>query len=158
MALESLPLRIVADIDFSVRDTGRGSDEPVLGHVRADGSVVSVEFSATPSLLGLRRGQLSGDVAELLHREGVTLRVSGPSGLVVSVGREAKGPLWQRVVTGSRYARLGSARAVAGSIRGPRVLEVALPQPTKQPRRANPGRTAIVAARRLSRRLGALRK
>lgn len=158
MALESLPLRIVADLDFSVRDTGRSADQPVVGHVRADGSVVSVEFSATPSLLGLRRGQLSSDVAELLHREGVTLQVSGPSGLVVSVGRDAEGPWWQRVLTGSRHARLGSARAVAGSLRGPRVLEVALPLPVTPSRRAKLGRTAVGVARRLSDRLGALRK
>lgn len=86
------------------RVSGHGStlrvaaDDPVVAWDAALGSV-----STGPALLRA--------VAGHLYDEGVVVQVTGPGGLVATVGAGVDSPLG-RVATGSRHVRLGRAAAV----------------------------------------------
>lgn len=138
-------LSIKADLTFSasvrgqsrgrpgVRSRGRRSVGPtaigdVTGQVRADGSVVSMQFSQLPSLAAPTAGSWGRAIADQLDREGLTVQVLGPDRrVVVELGHRVRAPRWQRFLTRSRLIRIRSLRACLRSLRGPRLLEVALP-------------------------------
>ncbi len=125
-----MSIHVTADIAFRVRpataaDGALTRRAEVDGSVRADGSVISVRFSRTPSFTGGSR-TLARPWADLLHRNGVVMQLSGPAGLVAEVGA-VDAPWWQRLLTGSRHVRLGSARALVGSVGGPRLFDAVLP-------------------------------
>lgn len=125
-------MHIVADLRFQVQtvEGGRGSsDAAVTGRVDADGSVVTVDFSRTPSLLGAGGRRRARALASALDTYGVTVRLRGPTGLLVSLGHGVTAPRWQRLATGSGQIRLGSRRILLRSLRGPRLFAAALPDP-----------------------------
>jgi len=108
-----MPLSLQGGLSFTVDGPGGSTageivgDGPVL-RVRAEDAVVAWEasvgsVSAGPA--GLRR------VADQLAAEGLSVEVSGPDGLLATVGAGVDSPLG-RLVTGSRRVRLGRPAAL----------------------------------------------
>jgi hypothetical protein len=111
------------------RTAGPAAIGGVSGRVRADGSVVSMQFSRLPSLATPTAGSWGRAVADQLDREGVTVQVLGPDRtVVVELGHGVRAPRWQRLLTRSRLIRIRSLRSCFRSLRGPRLLEMALPR------------------------------
>lgn len=107
--------RLDIDLAFSLRepDDGAGPRRGLSGTVRAAGPDIDV-FVDNPASY---RGMLPTlDQVRVLARElavrGLTVSVTGPRGLLVSLGR-VKSSLAQRLVTGSPYIRLGSPATLA---------------------------------------------
>ena len=151
-------MKIVADLTFEVTpgDAGRGAHPtPTTGRVRADGTDVVVELSADPSLAGTGTRPLVRPVARTLDEQGLTVRLTGPSGELVRLGHGVRAPWWQVPATGSRLIELASVPRVVRALRGPRLFEVALPPLVAQPAvlRVSRRRRALLVARQGLRRL-----
>ncbi len=156
-------MRVRTDLSFTVDVPGRsGPPTRCAGRVVADGSDVTVSVSPTPSLGGSWTRPLVRPLAERLDELGLTLEVRGPDGPLVRLGSGVRAPRWQRVVTRSSRIHLVSARAIARSVRGPKVFAAALPPSTTLPtvgdRQRSPRRRATVALRQLGRRLTGRRR
>ncbi len=150
-------MKIVADLAFEVvTDASRGPHPtPVTGRVRADGSEVVVEFSDTPSLAGAGTRPLVRPLAEALDEHGLTVRLTGPSGTLLRLGRGVRAPWWQLPATSSRRIEVTSVPLALRSLRGPRLFEAALPPLLAQPGalRLSRRRRALAVARQGLRRL-----
>ena len=130
-----MALSFDGDLTFSVEGPG-GTTE---GTVTGDGPVLRVHaddpVAAWDGVLGsVSTGPaVLSKVADLLHGEGAVLEVSGPAGVVATVGAGVESPLG-RVLAGSRHVRLGRPAAVrplalaqarrtaGGAVRSPLVL------------------------------------
>ena len=152
-------LRVRADLTFTVDVPGR-SARPTrcTGRVEADGGPdVTVSFSPMPSLGGTSTRPLVRPLAERLDELGLTLHVQGPDGPLVRLGAGIDAPWWQWPATRSSRIELVSPRAIARSLRGPRVFEAALPPsavlPAVTDRQRSRRRRAAVALRQLARRV-----
>lgn len=157
--MRSEQLRVRADLTFSVDVPGH-SARPTrcTGRVEADGGQdVTVTFSPMPSLGGASTRPLVRPLADRLDGLGLTLLVQGPDGPLVRLGAGVAGPWWQWPATRSSRIELLSRRALARSLRGPRVFEVALPPaavlPAVTDRQRSRRRRAGVALRQVGRRL-----
>ena len=101
------------DLTFSVEGPGGST----AGTVRGDGPVLRVRaddpVAAWDGVLGsVSTGPaVLSSVADLLHDEGAVLEVSGPDGVVATVGAGIDSPLG-RLLAGSRHVRLGGPAAV----------------------------------------------
>ncbi|GAA1433123.1 hypothetical protein GCM10009616_24330 [Microlunatus lacustris] len=152
-------LRVTADLSFTV-DVPSRSARPTrcTGRVEADGGRdVTVSFSPVPSLGGSSTRPLVRPLAERLDDLGLTLHVHGPQGPLVRLGAGVDAPWWQWPATRSSRIELLDARALARSLRGPRVFEVALPPSAVLPevtdRQRSRRRRVGVALRQLGRRV-----
>jgi hypothetical protein len=132
-------LDLRGELSFEAHQLTRNGDRgsrPITGRVRANGSRISVTFSRSPSLRGPSRSS-SRRWVDLLDRSGLTVQVEGPYGPVVTAGHGVRSSWWQALTTGSHGIRLGSRRAVLGTLRGPRLFDIAVPEwvrPTAVPR------------------------
>jgi hypothetical protein len=88
--------------------------------------------------------------------------VQGPDGPLVRLGAGVDAPVWQWPATRSRRVELLSPRALARSLRGPRVFEVALPPAAVLPavtgRQRSRRRRVAVALRQVARRVARRRR
>ena len=127
------------NLTFSVEGPGGST----AGTVRGDGPVLRVRaddpVAAWDGVLGsVSTGPaVLSSVADLLHDEGAVLEVSGPGGVVATVGAGIESPLG-RLLAGSRHVRLGRPAAVRplavaqarrtaeGAVRSPLVLVAAV--------------------------------
>ncbi|SEP71261.1 hypothetical protein [Microlunatus flavus] len=151
-------MKIVADLAFQVvpDGTARGPHPtPVTGRVRADGSEVTVEFSTTPSLAGSGTRPLVRPLARTLDEHGVTVRLTGPSGTLLTLGHGVRTPWWQVPATSSRRIAVASVPLALRSLRGPRLFAAALPPLLAQPGalRLSRRRRAFAVARQALRRV-----
>ena len=107
-----MPLRLEGSVSFTV-DGPRG---PSAGTARGDGPVLRVRADDPGAAWeGVRSavpgGASIGQLADLLDGEGLSLEVSGPDGVLTTLGAGADSALG-RVVTGSRRVQLGGLVAV----------------------------------------------
>lgn len=108
-----MALSFDGDLTFSVEGPGGAT----AGTVRGDGSVLRVRaddpVAAWDGVLGsVSTGPAAlSQVADLLHDEGAVVEVSGPDGVVATIGAGIESPLG-RVLAGSRHVRLGRPAAV----------------------------------------------
>jgi hypothetical protein len=101
------------DLTFSVEGPGGATAGTVSGagpvlRVHAEDPVAAWDgvlgsVSTGPAVLS--------SVADLLHGEGAVVEVTGPAGLVATVGAGVDSPLG-RLLTGSRHVRVGRPAAV----------------------------------------------
>lgn len=155
-------MKIVADLAFEVVP-GSARDPhptPVTGRVRADGSEVVVEFSDTPSLAGSGTRPLVRPLAQALDERGLTVRLTGPSGTLLRLGRGVRAPWWQVPATSSRRIEIASVPLALRALRGPQLFKAALPPLLAQPGalRLSRRRRALAVARQGLRRLTARRR
>ncbi|MHA7240468.1 FHA domain-containing protein [Arthrobacter sp. TMS1-12-1] len=109
-------LRLDIDIDFSLGEPAMdGKPEAGLsGTVKAAGTTVEIFVDDPGAFRGNnlpRLGQVR-DVARQLARRGLAVSVSGPKGLLVSIGA-VESSVAQRLVTRSPHIRLGSPGTLA---------------------------------------------
>lgn len=103
------------DIDFTIEeDGGDEGGEPFRATVEAAGQEVVVTVNDSSRLPGGNRGTLKELVplADGLARRGVSVRVQGPDGTILSFGA-VKAAAVQRLVTGSPHIVLGGGAAMA---------------------------------------------
>ena len=154
-------MKIVADLTFEVvpGSTRGPRPTPVTGRVRADGSEVVVELSETPSLAGAGTRPLVRPLAQALDDHGLTVRLTGPSGTLLRMGRGVRAPWWQVPATNSRRIEVAVPLAVR-SLRGPQLFRAALPPLLAQPGalRLSRRRRALAVARQGLRRLTGRRR
>ena len=151
-------MRVVADLAFSVEVPGTPARPGRCdGRVRADGQQITVELDPMPSLAGSTTRPLVRPLADRLETLGLTVQVEGPAGPLIRLGAGARAPWWQLALTHGRRVELVSVRALARSLGGPKVFEVALPDLTALPllgRRQRTVRGRVLAAvRQLGRRV-----
>ncbi len=107
------PVKLEADLSFSI-----DSDSDVVsGTVRASGADITVFVDKPAAFLSggtVRRGGFR-DIVEGFAKEGVTVTVEGPRGVVASVGAIRPSPL-SRLITGSPHVRLGAFRALVNAM------------------------------------------
>lgn len=120
-------MRVRADLAFTVDLPGPSQPTRCTGQVQASGQDVTVSFAPMPSLAGSSTRPLVRPLAERLDELGLTLQVQGPDGPLVRLGAGVRAPWWQWPVTRSGRIQLVSARALARSLGGPKVFEVAAP-------------------------------
>ncbi|HEU5485654.1 MAG TPA: hypothetical protein VFU98_12170 [Microlunatus sp.] len=104
------------------------ASDPIKGRVTADGHLITVGFSTTPSLSPRGTRGLASLAADQLDRQGLTVRLVDADGLIlVELGHRVRAPGWQRFLTRSRLIRVRSVRRYLRTLRGPRLFRVALP-------------------------------
>jgi hypothetical protein len=129
-------VRLTVDLSFSLsqpgaserRDSESGATEPeaagaptetMTGTIIADGTEITI-YTSDPALLAQGRsmnlGQVRG-IADQLAKQGLTVALTGPSGVIARIGA-VDAPLLQRLVTKSEHITLGSASAVAPLLLG----------------------------------------
>jgi len=108
-----VPLAFDGELSFSVDGPGGATSGTVTG----DGRVLRVHaadpvaaWDAAVGSVTAGPAALSG-VADILHAEGAVIEVSGPDGLVATVGADVDSAVG-RLLTGSRHVRLGRPAAV----------------------------------------------
>ncbi len=110
-------LRLAADLTFDI-DVPADGDRPaghVHGTVRAAGNQVRIHSDDLLSLAGQPSRTDVRRAADQLARLGLAVEVSGPDGVVVTMGA-VHAPLVQRVVTRSRHIRIGSWTRALGAV------------------------------------------
>lgn len=106
---------ISSDLTFEVTTPKRGTS---TGRVTAQGSRVTVDADDPVAVWDAAVGASTTgsaalrQVAGLLHDQGVTVEVTGPSGTVATVGAGVRSGVG-RATTGSPHVRLGRLGAVA---------------------------------------------
>lgn len=161
-----MPLQLRADLTFTVDVPPHGDrgahPTRCTGRVRADGQQVEIHLSPMPSLGGSATRPLVRPLAQRLDDLGLTVQVEGPDGPLVRIGAGVRAPWWQQLVTRSSRIHLVSIRALARSVGGPRIFEVALPPAAVLPAifddQRRPRRQVEIVARQLLRRLTAHRR
>ncbi len=161
-----MPLQIRADLTFTVdvppHAGGGAHPARCTGRVRADGQQVDVHLSPMPSLGGSATRPLVRPLAQRLSDLGLTVQVEGPDGPLVRLGAGVRAPWWQQLVTRSSRIHLVSIRALARSVGGPRIFEVALPPAAVLPAvfddQRQPRRQLAVAVRQAARRVSRRRR
>lgn len=117
---------LAVDLAFSLSEpsssesgSSDAATQTMTGTITADGSEVTV-FTSDPALLAQGRSmdlaQVRG-IADELAKQGLTVALTGPSGLIARIGA-VDAPLLQRLVTKSANITLGSASALAPLLRG----------------------------------------
>jgi len=117
---------LMVDLAFSLSEpsleeseSSNDATETMTGTITANGTEVTV-FTSDPALLAQGRSmdlaQVRG-IADELARQGLTVALSGPSGLIARIGA-VDAPLLQRLVTKSPNIALGSPSALAPLLRG----------------------------------------
>ena len=119
-----MPTWLIADLDFEVRTPE--SDQPVGGRIRGDGELITIEVSRAPRVVSVGGRRQARELADLLDRHGLTVRLKSPSGWIFAAGHWVRAPWWQLPFTGTRRLRLGSVRALIAGARGPRIFDAAL--------------------------------
>ena len=156
-------MQVVADLTFSVEVPGT----PVRpgrcdGRVRADGGQITVELDPMPSLAGATTRPLVRPLADRLATLGLTVQLVGPTGPLIRLGAGVRAPWWQVALTHGRRVELVSVRALARSLGGPKVFEVALPDLAALPVLTRRGhsrrRRLLTAVRQLGRRVTGRRR
>lgn len=93
--------------------------DTMTGTITADGTDITV-FTSNPALLAQGRSkdldQVRG-IADALAKQGLTVALTGPAGLIARIGA-VEAPLLQRLVTKSPNITLGSASALAPLLLG----------------------------------------
>ncbi|QCR20862.1 hypothetical protein C1N71_13505 [Agrococcus sp. SGAir0287] len=102
------------------------------------------DASRLPRPSGRRALRELAPLAEDLAKRGVSVRIDGPEGTLVSFG-DVKANAVQRLVTGSHHVAVGSPAAIARLGRGEQLADVSLPPSTLLP-------IAPTLARRIRRR------
>ena len=149
---------------LSPRALGARSTHPTrcTGRVRADGHEITVELEPLPSLGGGSSRPLVRPLANHLDRNGLTVHIVGPHGPLIRLGASARAPWWQLPATHGSRIELVSLRALARSLRGPRIFEMALPPaavlPTVTEAQRSTRRRVAVAARQVLRRVSGRRR
>ena len=106
-------LSVTGDLVFTVDGPGGAT----AGTVRGDGSTVRVHAEDPVAAWDGALGSVStgpavlDEVARQLHDAGLVLEVTGPGGLVATVGADVSSPVG-RLLSGSRHVRLGRPAAV----------------------------------------------
>jgi hypothetical protein len=155
-----VPLQIRADLAFTVDvppHGGRGwHPTQCTGRVLANGQQVDIHLSPLPSLGGSATRPLVRPLAQRLDDLGLTVQVEGPDGPLIRLGAGVRAPWWQQLLTRSSRIHLISVRALARSVGGPRIFEVALPPAAVLPDLSDDersGRSVRIPARQLLRRV-----
>ena len=154
---------VTADLTFHV-DVPDGSAHPTrcTGRVQADGRDITVAFDPMPSLGGASTRPMVRPLANHLDRLGLTLQVVGPDGPLIRLGAGARAPWWQRPLTHGARVHLVSLRALARSVGGPKVFQVALPPaavlPAVTDAQRSRRRRVAVAVRQVLRRVSGRRR
>lgn len=107
-------IRLDIDLTFSVET----DSQLVSGTVRAAGGDVTVFVDDPAAFLAggsIRRGGVP-DIVDTLASEGVTVTVTGPKGVVASVGAVRPSVL-SRLASGSTHVRLGGVSALMDALR-----------------------------------------
>lgn len=142
-------VRLHVDLAFSLSEPSlepASAESPAVaapdtmtGTITADGTEVTV-YTSDPALMAQGRsmdlGQVRG-IADELAKQGLTVALTGPSGLIAKIGA-VDAPLLQRIVTKSPNITLGSASALAPLLLGrsrasARPIAVSLPPSTLFP-------------------------
>ena len=113
---------VEADLGLRVEVPGR---RPVTATLTGSGSVLELSVSDPAVFAGRGDAAVLRGLAARLASIGLSVRVSGPTGALVTLGAPHT-PWWQRRVTGSRHIRVergalwplarGRARATAGAL------------------------------------------
>ena len=108
-----MPLHLDGDLSFSVVGPGGAAQGSVVGDGRVLRVVADDPVAAWDAALGspTTGPGLLRAVADQLHEQGVVVEVSGPQGLVATVGSGVDSPVG-RLLAGSRRVRLGRPAAV----------------------------------------------
>jgi len=95
-----------------------GVDGNIDGSVRASGSTIEVTVSHPEAFIDRTRASLTRvrELARGLARRGITVRLSGPSGMVGELGA-VKTSVAQRVASGSPHIRLGKVGAISSVLK-----------------------------------------
>ena len=146
-----MTLEFTSDLVFTV-DGADGSR--ATGRVEGDGRVLRVVTTDAAVVWGAALGssttgpRVLDAVARRLADEGAVLEVTGPDGVVATVGAGVDSPVG-RLLAGSRHVRLGRPRAVAPLARA-RAAQLA-GQPRGRAALAAAALAALLAVRRLLR-------
>ncbi|GAB3268191.1 FHA domain-containing protein [Arthrobacter pigmenti] len=107
-------MRLDIDMSFTLDEAEDHQNRGTAGTIRAAGTEVEVTID-DPSLFQSGKSPLvsaAKPMAQALAARGLTVRIAGPKGEIVSLGA-VKAPAAQRLLTGSPHIRLGSWRALA---------------------------------------------
>lgn len=134
------------DIDLSVAQQGDDDERGISATIAAAGREVVVTLDDASRLPRSGRRALQGlaAIADDLARQGVSVRVDGPDGMLVAFG-DVHANAVQRIVTGSPHVRVGGPAALARVGRGARQPALTAPPTTLLP-------IAPTLARRIRRR------
>ncbi|WP_411698242.1 hypothetical protein [Conyzicola sp.] len=107
-------VRLDIDVEFSVEFAG----EVIDGTVTADGNVVDIRVSNPADLVAGRRGAIPvlRQAAAALAKRGIVLSLSGPDGVLASIGA-VRAPVADRLVTGSPHIRVRSMPLLMRALR-----------------------------------------
>lgn len=111
----AVAVRFDIDLEFSVVADG----EELTGRVTAAGREIDVFVSRPADLFGtgIRRGRSRVRAIALeLAKRGMVVSLTGPDGALVSMGA-VRAPAGDRLLTGSRFIRIGSLAALAAAYR-----------------------------------------
>lgn len=107
-------MRLDIDMGFTLDETGEEPSGGASGTIRAAGTEVEI-YIDDPALFHVGKSPMvaaASTLAKALAVRGLTVRVAGPQGDIVSLGA-VKASSAQRLVTGSPHIKLGSWRALA---------------------------------------------
>lgn len=104
---------ILADLDFEIEVEGR---PPVHGSLRSTGGRLVLDVDDPAAFAGGGDAPVVRTVARALAERGIEVRVVQGERHLITLGN-VRAPWWQRVGTGSRHIRLGSARGVLAAAR-----------------------------------------
>ena len=158
------PVRRRGRRSLSSRVLGGRSSHPTrcTGRVQADGHDITIALDPLPSLGGGSSRPLVRPLANHLDRHGLTVHVVGPHGPLIRLGAGARAPWWQLPATHGSRIELLSLRALARSLRGPRIFEMALPPaavfPAVTEAQRSTRRRVAVGVRQVLRRVGGRRR
>jgi len=128
----SVVVRLDIDVEFSVQFGG----ETIDGTITADGNSVDIRVSDPASLMTGSSGAIPAarQAALELARRGVVVSLSGPDGVLASIGA-VRAPVADRIMTGSPHIRVRSLPLLLRALRAkPRAdSPVFLPPPTLVP-------------------------
>lgn len=108
------PLALDFDLSFSVEF----ESTLISGTVRASGAAITVFIDTPAAFFSGRSARMSGvpDLMNILAREGVTVTVEGPKGVIASAGA-VRPSLVSRIISGSPHIRLGGVAALMNAVR-----------------------------------------
>ena len=107
-------VRLDIDVEFSVEFAG----ETITGTVTAEGNAIDINVSNPADLIAGRRGAIPvlRQMALALAKRGVVVSLSGPEGVLASMGA-VRAPVADRIVTGSPHIRVRSMPLLVRALR-----------------------------------------
>jgi len=110
-------LHLAADLTFEIDVPADGAQPAahLQGTVQATGNQVRIHSDDILSLAGQPSRTAVRQMADELARLGLAVEVSGPDGVIVTMGA-VRSPRLQRLVTRSRHLRLASWRRALGAV------------------------------------------